>query len=118
MYLTRAAILETLRSIVDAAARGSELVFDYLEPGAFSPDAPPRIRLLLQRVREIGEPMLSGLEPQTLHGREGSRRRLGDGAQDLVLLRTELDHMLPVHHRAPGTRWKKRPPNGGESGGR
>src|SRR5262249_12745220 len=68
MYLSRSAIFETLRSISSCAASGSELVFDYLDPAAFAADAPARVRLLLQRVRQWGEPMLSGLDPSTLSG--------------------------------------------------
>src|SRR5215468_8653729 len=74
----------------------------------------------------LGEPHTIGsifdqaqhLESQALGGRQGKGRGLGDGAQDLVLLGAELDRMLPVHSRLTRTRWKKRPPNGGESGGR
>jgi O-methyltransferase involved in polyketide biosynthesis len=66
MYLTREAVFGTLRSISKIAPHGSELVFDYCEPGAFGADAPERVRLVLHRVREYGEPMCSGLEPTTL----------------------------------------------------
>jgi methyltransferase (TIGR00027 family) len=66
MYLTREAIFATLRSIGTAAAYGSELVFDYFEPGAFAADAPLRVRLMLQHVQQLGEPMVSGLDPATL----------------------------------------------------
>jgi methyltransferase (TIGR00027 family) len=65
-YLTRQAIFETLRSIADLAAPGSRLVFDYLEPAAFAPDAPARVRFLIQRASEAGEPMLAGLDPGAL----------------------------------------------------
>jgi methyltransferase (TIGR00027 family) len=66
LYLTRQAISETLRSIAKIAPAGSELVFDYIEPGAFGSDAPPRIQLLLQRVKQLGEAAKSGLDPVTL----------------------------------------------------
>jgi methyltransferase (TIGR00027 family) len=66
MYLTRDAVFRTLRSISQIAPGGSELVFDYIEPGAFGADAPKRVRLILERVREYGEPMRSGLDPTIL----------------------------------------------------
>jgi methyltransferase (TIGR00027 family) len=66
MYLTREAVFNTLRAISGIARHGSELVFDYFEPGAFGTDAPERVSLVLQRVREWGEPMRSGLDPTTL----------------------------------------------------
>ena len=59
-------MFDTLRSISTIAPHGSELVFDYCEPSAFGADAPERVRLVMQRVREYGEPMRSGLEPTTL----------------------------------------------------
>jgi methyltransferase (TIGR00027 family) len=65
-YLTRDAILQTLGSIAGLAVPGSRLVFDYFEPGAFAPDAPGRVRFVLQRARDLGEPMLAGLTPSTL----------------------------------------------------
>jgi methyltransferase (TIGR00027 family) len=66
MYLTRKAIFDTLQSAVNMAAFGSELAFDYVEPGAFSPDASVRVRFALQRARRLGEPMVTGLAPATL----------------------------------------------------
>src|SRR2546430_2425649 len=66
MYLTRNAVRKTLRAIRSAAPAGSELVFDYLEPRAFAADAPLRIRVMVERVGQLGEPMLSGLDPAML----------------------------------------------------
>jgi hypothetical protein len=60
------------------------------------------------------------LEAQALHGgeRRGWRRR-GDAAQDLVFLDAQLQFSFSsVHDPTNPTRRKKRPPNGGESGGR
>lgn len=78
MYLTREAVFDTLRSLSEVAARGSELVFDYFEPGALGAEAPERVRLLLQRIREFGEPLRSGLDPTSL------RRELVPLGLDLV----------------------------------
>jgi methyltransferase (TIGR00027 family) len=78
MYLTREAVFDTLRSISKFAAHGSELVFDYFEPGALGTEVPERVRLLLQRVREVGEPLRSGLDPTTL------RRELSALGLDLI----------------------------------
>ena len=66
MYLSRAAVLETLSSIATVAARGSHLVFDYYEPGALSADAPVRIRFVVQRAKQLGEPMFASVDPATL----------------------------------------------------
>jgi methyltransferase (TIGR00027 family) len=67
MYLTRDAILSTLRSVRGIAIGGSELLFDYLEADAFKPArASDRIRLLMESTRRMGEPMLSGFEPESL----------------------------------------------------
>lgn len=67
MYLTRNAINGTLRSIRSIAAADSELIFDYLEADAFTPDkVSDRLRRLMEAVRVMGEPMLSGFEAATL----------------------------------------------------
>ena len=78
MYLTRKALFDTLRSISRIAAHGSELVFDYFEPAAFAAQVSERVRLLLQRVRELGEPLRSGLDPTTL------RQELSSLGLDLI----------------------------------
>lgn len=66
VYLSQTAIFETLKSIASVGAPGSRLVFDYMEPTALGPEAPPRNRLLVQLARQAGEPFLSGLNPTTL----------------------------------------------------
>jgi len=66
-YLTRAAIVETLRAVAALAPAGSTLVFDYMEAEAFVPErAAPRIQLLQSIARQVGEPMLTGFDPATL----------------------------------------------------
>jgi methyltransferase (TIGR00027 family) len=67
MYLTKTAILKTLRSLAEYMVEGSELGFDYVEPEAFAPEAAARVRFALQRARGLGEPMLSGFDPRELH---------------------------------------------------
>jgi O-methyltransferase involved in polyketide biosynthesis len=66
-YLGRAAIHATWRAIRQVAASGSHLVFDYFDVDAFDPEqAATRVRFMLARVRDYGEPLVSGLEPHTL----------------------------------------------------
>jgi methyltransferase (TIGR00027 family) len=67
MYLTREAIFTTLAALPGTAARGSELVFDYVEAIALEPDRlSPATRERLARARRAGEPIVSGLDPATL----------------------------------------------------
>src|SRR5262249_42911917 len=66
MYLTRPAIDGTWRAMRTVAARGSELVFDFTHPQAFSPSASEQGRKILERTRAIGEPIITGLDPATL----------------------------------------------------
>ena len=65
MYLTRDANLAALRSIASSAARGSELVFSYVDQKAFDTDE-IRNSELGKRVAAVGEPFLSGFDPNTL----------------------------------------------------
>ena len=65
-YLTRAAIGGTWRAMRSVAARGSELVFDFIHPDALSETAPPAVRKTLERVRSMGEPVIMGIDPATL----------------------------------------------------
>jgi methyltransferase (TIGR00027 family) len=66
MYLTRAAVDATWRALRGVAARDSELVFDFLHADALSETAPAGVRRVLERVRAVGEPVLSGFDPATL----------------------------------------------------
>jgi methyltransferase (TIGR00027 family) len=63
MYLTRAAIEGTWRAMRSIAARGSELVFDFIHPDALSETAPPPTRKALERARAVGEPIITGRDP-------------------------------------------------------
>jgi O-methyltransferase involved in polyketide biosynthesis len=66
MYLTRAAIEGTWRAMRSVASRGSELVFDFIHPEALSETAAPPARRALERVRVVGEPIITGLDPAAL----------------------------------------------------
>ena len=65
-YLTRAAIEGTWRALRSVAARGSELVFDFIHPDALSKTAPASARKLMERTRAVGEPIITGIDPVPL----------------------------------------------------
>jgi methyltransferase (TIGR00027 family) len=66
-YLTREAILATLRAVAAMAPAGSTLVFDYMDADAFRPErAAKRIQLMQSIARQVGEPMQTGFDPATL----------------------------------------------------
>ena len=65
MYLTREANLASLRSIASSAAVGSELVFTYVDQEAFESNALTDTALG-RTVASVGEPFLSGFNPNTL----------------------------------------------------
>jgi methyltransferase (TIGR00027 family) len=66
-YLTSEIVFEVLRSIRRIAAPGSCVTFDYLDLEAFDPNkASTRIRMTMERVRQIGEPMITGFDPRRL----------------------------------------------------
>jgi methyltransferase (TIGR00027 family) len=65
MYLTREANLESLCSMALAAGVGSELVFTYVDQAVFESSV-PEVMALRQTVASVGEPFLSGFDPNTL----------------------------------------------------
>lgn len=66
-YLGRKPLLATLAGLGAVVASRSRLVFDYLDADAFDPvKAEPRISQLLEKVRFLGEPMRSGMDPAAL----------------------------------------------------
>jgi len=67
MYLTRAANLGTLKSIASCTPAGSELVFTYFDERLFRAQS-ESFRDLEKRVAAMGEPFLSGFNPETLPG--------------------------------------------------
>jgi methyltransferase (TIGR00027 family) len=66
MYLTRSAIAGAWQAMRSVAARGSELVFDFLHPDALSETAPPSMRATNARARAVGEPVITGIAPRPL----------------------------------------------------
>jgi methyltransferase (TIGR00027 family) len=67
MYLTREANLETLKSVAACAARGSELVFTYLDEKLFEARS-EAFQEMEKRVASVGEPFRSGFNPAALAG--------------------------------------------------
>jgi methyltransferase (TIGR00027 family) len=65
-YLELPAIRETLRTLATLVPPNSALVFDFLEPEAFTPQAPARVQRMIEIVRRIGEPMKTAFEPAEL----------------------------------------------------
>ena len=66
-YLSPTAILDTLRAISRATPASSHLVFDYLDVDVFTADkSSARVRQLLRCLQHLGEPMRSGVDPNTL----------------------------------------------------
>ena len=67
MYIPHDKVLEALQALRSIAAAGSHLVFDYFDPEAFDPDrAAPRVQVLVEAVRQRGEPFLSSFVPNEL----------------------------------------------------
>ena len=107
MYLTAAAVDATWRAMRGVAARGSELVFDFLHADALSDTAPPGVRRVLERVRAVGEPVLSGLDPATLGAALGATgwmliEQLGPAEIDRRYFATRTDgyRARPMGHLA------------------
>ena len=66
-FLTRDEVFTTLRSIAEVASAGSIIVFDYLDIDAFIPEKMSlKMQESLEFLRNIGEPMITGLNPSTL----------------------------------------------------
>ncbi len=66
-YLTRETVFGTLRSVASLACAGSMVVFDYVDPDAFDPaKASVRMQRMQFMVQRSGEPLKTGLDPETL----------------------------------------------------
>jgi methyltransferase (TIGR00027 family) len=66
-YLSREALLDTFKAVAEVAAPGSSITFDYLDAEAFDPEkAAKRVKILMEMVERVGEPMISGFEPSKL----------------------------------------------------
>jgi len=66
-YLTREVVFDTLRSVASRAARGSTIVFDYLDADAFIPEkVAKRVQQMQWMAAQLGEPMKAGFDPLAL----------------------------------------------------
>ncbi len=66
-YLTRAAVFATLCALAEVAPAGSAVIFDYLDTDAFVPEkVAKRVQIMMDNVRRLGEPMITGFDPATL----------------------------------------------------
>ncbi|MHC1712674.1 MAG: class I SAM-dependent methyltransferase [Solidesulfovibrio sp.] len=66
-YLPREVFFRTLATIAQNAPSGSSIVFDYFDTDAFLPEkADKRMQVIQELVRYSGEPMQTGLDPDTL----------------------------------------------------
>jgi methyltransferase (TIGR00027 family) len=66
-YLTREAALATWGAIAEVAPAGSTVIFDYLDTDAFVPGkAARRVQFMIEIVSRVGEPMLTGFDPNNL----------------------------------------------------
>ncbi|MCK9376150.1 MAG: class I SAM-dependent methyltransferase [Syntrophobacterales bacterium] len=66
-YLTREAVLALWRAIGEVGAAGSSVIFDYLDTDAFVPEkASRRVQFMMEIVRRVGEPMITGFDPSAL----------------------------------------------------
>ena len=69
MYLTRDAVMQSLRFVAQSCARGSEIVFDFSLPDALLGEAERLARARrAEYVAGIGEPWISTFDPATLIG--------------------------------------------------
>ena len=67
MYLTRDAVMQSLRFVAQSCARGSEIVFDFSMPDELLGEAERLARAKrAERVASIGEPWISTFDPPTL----------------------------------------------------
>jgi methyltransferase (TIGR00027 family) len=66
-YLEREDLFKVFRSLGEAAAPHSLIAFDYMDIAAFDPGkAAAQVQNLKERVRFLGEPMKTGLDPRVL----------------------------------------------------
>lgn len=90
MYLTREANMQTLRSVAQVGAPGSELVFSYIDQAMFDVDnatAREDFDDLEQSVRAVGEPLVGGFHPAALaDDLQTAGLELAEGPDDIELL--------------------------------
>lgn len=67
VYLPREKVNDTLSSLAGAARPGSSIIFDYMDIAAFNREkAAENVQASMRTVKEVGEPMLTGFDPDTL----------------------------------------------------
>jgi methyltransferase (TIGR00027 family) len=68
-YLSKEVVFTTLRTMRNISPPGSTIVFDYMDADSFISDkVAPRTALMHAVAQQVGEPMKSGFNPQTLAG--------------------------------------------------
>lgn len=66
-YLPREAVFSTLEAITKIAPSGSQIAFDYVDMAGFRPEtAAPRMRIMQAVAGQVGEPMQTGFDSQSL----------------------------------------------------
>jgi methyltransferase (TIGR00027 family) len=65
-YLQMSAIMDTLASVAEGSSRGSQLIFDYLEPDGLTANAPPSVQMTRVVAERYGEPMMTAFDPKTI----------------------------------------------------
>ncbi|MGB8648512.1 MAG: SAM-dependent methyltransferase [Anaerolineae bacterium] len=66
-YLSHQEIFQTLHTIAGIAPAGSSIIFDYFDADAFVPERAGKLaRRVLEILKNAGEPMRTGLAPDTL----------------------------------------------------
>jgi methyltransferase (TIGR00027 family) len=66
-YLSLESICKTIKVISDLIGEGSVLLFDYIDHDGFSDDKVGQaVRLIRKIVRQVGEPLQTGFDPQKL----------------------------------------------------
>lgn len=65
--MSRDEVFTTLRSVADVALAGSMVIFDYFDAKTFVPKkTATHTKEIREKLRQIGEPMKTGLDPSTL----------------------------------------------------
>lgn len=66
-YLPRDVVFNTLSAITAIAPAGSAVVFDYVDTDTFNPGkTAKRMKVLMEGLQQLGEPMLTGFDPSAL----------------------------------------------------
>jgi len=66
-YLTKDEVFTTMRSITKIASAGSTIVYDYFDTDVFIPEkSSPQMQKILEYLRKIGEPIITGFNPSNL----------------------------------------------------